>query len=135
MHPQPGDSRRVSRDRDWQRGLGLAALVSGLWLAAADVHAQSLGELAARERARRAAIASPSRVYTNRPRTDQDAPATPAPLTPAVVPLKPPSTIETAEAAVPPIVSETPMVVAQAPAVVSSTVISAAPAVMSGFPR
>ena len=98
MHPQPGDSRRVSGDRGWQRGLGLAVLVSGLWLAAADVHAQSLGELAARERARRAAIASPSRVYTNHPRTDQDAAATPAPLTPAVVPLKPPSTIETAEA-------------------------------------
>ena len=65
MNPRPGNSRRVSRGRGWQRGLGLAALVSGLWLAAADVHAQSLGELAARERARRAAIASPSRVYTN----------------------------------------------------------------------
>ena len=78
MYRQPGNSRRVCRDRDWQRGLGLAVLVSGLWLATADVHAQSLGELAVRERARRAAIASPLRVYTNHPRRDQDAPATPA---------------------------------------------------------
>ena len=135
MHPQPGDSRRVSRDRGWQRGLGLAALVSGLWLATADVHAQSLGELAARERARRAAIASPSRVYTNRPRTDQDAASTPAPVTPAVA-TKAPVNNRDCRATVPPIVSVTPMVVAQAPTVVSSrpSVISAAPAVVSGVP-
>ena len=54
MRPrQPGDGRRVSRDRDWQHALGLTALVSGLarpslavLLMMADVQAQSLGATA-----------------------------------------------------------------------------------------
>jgi hypothetical protein len=136
MRRQPGDGRRVSRDRDWQRGVGLTVLVSGLWLATADVHAQSLGELAVREQARRAAIASRSRVYANDPRMDPDAAATPAPPAFAVVPLESRSTVETAELTLAPIVSELPMVVAKEPAVVSLRLAVAPepPAVASGFP-
>jgi hypothetical protein len=126
MHRQPDQRRRLCR---WPRGLGLAALASGLWAAAVDVHAQPLGELAARERARRAEIAAPSRVYTDHPRTDQDAPATPASHASALVPRTPPSTIVTGQGTLSPIVSETPTVVATAPAVVSES-----PAVVSGFP-
>ena len=126
----------MSGDRDWQRGVGLTVLVSGLWLATADVHAQSLGELATHEQARRAAIATPSRLYTNDPRTDQDPAATPAPPDSALVLLKSRSTVETAELTVTPIVSEPSMVVAKAPAVVSSrpAVVLEAPAGASGFP-
>jgi hypothetical protein len=43
MHHQPGDSRPGSGARDWQRGVGLTVLVSALWLATVNVHAQSLG--------------------------------------------------------------------------------------------
>lgn len=56
----------------WQRNVTIAALVVGLWSGIADARAQSLGEVAAREAARRAAITTPSRVYTNMPRKPQD---------------------------------------------------------------
>ena len=90
---------------DWQRSVRLAVLISGLWLTIADAQAQSLGDLAAREAARRAAITSPARVFTNVPRTAQD---TPAPRSPAAVPLKSPSRDQNAIVTVPPIVSDTP---------------------------
>src|ERR1700681_4346165 len=136
MQHQPGGRRRVSGDSDWQRGVGLTVLVSALWLATVNVHAQSLGELAAREQARRAAIASPSRVSPNAPRTHKDAPATPAPPASALVLLESRSTIENAEPTAPSLISETSMVVEEVPAVVSSkpAAVSEAPPVASGSP-
>jgi hypothetical protein len=48
MRPrQPGDGRRVSRDRDWRPGFRLTVLASGLLLMIADIHAQSLADPAA----------------------------------------------------------------------------------------
>ena len=85
MRPRQRGDRRVSRGRNWQRGVGLAVLVSGLWLTTTDAQAQSLGELAAREAARRATIATPSPVRTNDARPDQDTAAPPAPPV-AVIP-------------------------------------------------
>ena len=95
--------RRATTGGDWQRSARLAVLMSGLWLMIADVQAQSLGDLAAREVARRAAITTPARVYTNQPQTDRDLPA---PTSPADVPLKSAARDSTAEATVAPIVSD-----------------------------
>jgi hypothetical protein len=39
---QSGDGRRVSRDRDWRRGVRLTVIASGLLLMIADIHAQSV---------------------------------------------------------------------------------------------
>ena len=94
--------RRAITGGDWQRSARLAVLMSGLWLTIADVQAQSLGDLAAREAARRAAIATPARVYTNQPQTDRDLPA---PASPAEVPLKAAARDSTAEVTVAPIIS------------------------------
>jgi hypothetical protein len=92
---------------DWQRRVRLAVLLAGLWLMVADVQAQSLGDLAAREAARRAAITTPARVYTNQPQTDQDLTAR---SSPADVPLKSAAIDSTAEVTVAPVRSDIPAV-------------------------
>jgi hypothetical protein len=110
--------RRATTGGDWQRSARLAVLMVGLWLMIADVQAQSLGDLAAREVARRAAITTPARVYTNQPQRDRELPA---PTSPGV-PLKSAARASTAEVTVAPIVSDIPTVqvpvVASPPAVI-----------------
>ena len=123
--------RRATTGDDWQHGARLAVLVCGLWLTVADVQAQSLGDLAAREAARRAAITAPARVYTNGPRTDQDLPA---PASPAV-PVKSAARDSTAEPAAAPAVSDTRTfqgpVPASPPAVTPVQMPSAAPVTLA----
>lgn len=110
--PPAADSnvRQIARCRRRQCSVSLAVLIVGLQLTAADGYAQSLGELAAREAARRAAITTPSPVYTNVGRNDQGRAATPAHPSPAVVTPKAPSIEQTAEATLAPFVSATPTV-------------------------
>jgi hypothetical protein len=79
-----------------RRIVALAVLVSIVWLTVVDVQAQSLGDLAAREAARRAAIMTPSRELTIVPRTDQDRGGTPAIPISAVVAPEPPSSASNA---------------------------------------
>jgi hypothetical protein len=55
-----------SRTYRWRDSFTVGVLVGGMCIGSAKAHAQSLAEIAAREAARRAAITTPSRVYTNR---------------------------------------------------------------------
>ena len=87
----------------------MTVFVFGVWLTLVDLSAQSLGELAAREAARRAAIVTPSRVYTNIPPGAGDRIATPAIPGPAVVFLSSHSIGQTARVTVPSIVPGQPI--------------------------
>lgn len=118
--------RHVTRCRR-QCGLGVAVLIIGMRLAVADGHAQSLGAVAAREEARRATIATPSRVYTNVAPNRQDAPMTPKHAGAATVAMPSEPTRQTAAVTAVPLASTTPAVQAH----VQQSVISA-PA--SGIP-
>jgi hypothetical protein len=108
---------------DWRRGHSLAVLVSALWLTTADAHAQSLGDLAAREAARRAMMVTTSPAYTNMPRTDHDSADRPAPAA-AAVPQAPPLTTQKAPAL--PVGPDTPAT----PAGVEKPVLVSHPAVI-----
>jgi hypothetical protein len=69
---QPRLNLMLKRDRAGRRFLlGLAVLEFGLLLTAADIQAQSLGDLAAREAAPRAAIMTAAHVCTNVPQRAQ----------------------------------------------------------------
>lgn len=96
--------RSATSGGEWRRSVRLAVLVSALWLTCSHVQAQSLGDLAAREAARRAKVTTPGRVYTNVPRNDRDRPAQPSP---AAVPLNSPSGDPSEEVTRPPVLSGT----------------------------
>jgi hypothetical protein len=80
---------QIARSWRLRRGLGLGVLMAGLWLNGADGYAQSLGEIAAREAARRATITTPSPVYTNRPRDVREPAAMPTTPDPVLVEVPP----------------------------------------------
>lgn len=88
--------RTVTSGRAWQGSVRVALVVFGLSAMVADIRAQSLADVAAREEARRAAIVTPGPLYTNMPRPNQNAAGahdptipTAARLTSAAAPLKP----------------------------------------------
>jgi len=69
--------------------VSLAVFIVVVRITIGDGHAQSLGDVATREEARRGAITTRSRVYTNLPRREQDAivaPVTPLPAARATTP-------------------------------------------------
>jgi hypothetical protein len=87
----------------------LAAHVCGL---AAGAFAQSLGEVAKKEEARRKAVKAPSKVYTN----DSLGPVEPAPPAPAAPPAAPAASAEPAPSAPDAAASAAPAPAAAAPA-------------------
>ena len=73
-----------SRGRRRHCGICLGVIIVMLRLTIVDGQAQSLGDVAAREAARRAAITTPARVFTNLPRRQQDPIVAPEPPRPPV---------------------------------------------------
>ena len=96
---QPTGSARILRGRAlW---LVTGVIITGVFLAAAGAYAQSLGDVARKEEARRKTVKKPSRIYTNDNLKSVDPPSqpVPGPEPQAATPAAPDASAATAPAA------------------------------------